>query len=480
MQASFGELRSEFEERGGREGFKAERLGSAAGADGCVEHVRMSGLPLLGATHASIGGGWIHVAAVLGLRLQAGGQESEGLEPAGLVPGGYTAETYRCCQLIEAVLHGCGSAWSALLRLTLHVTDLTRTKLEAIEEVADLFSKERGCLSITRSALGCARLRHGAVVQIEAIALVPPEGSQAVGGVCPRPLAEPPWPLGQKGEKGRTVSVASTEAPSRWDFGEVVGSCEEEDEDWILSTAESVEASRPVDAAATAAGAEEADAWVVLGPGAPGPAPGPAPAKEEAQAPGPQPLRELGLVGNGRLLRVKALSAEEARSQLSELGLGTTQVASGEERLQHNVFRRLEMLENDQYRTVRLHPEAFACFRPPPPEAKSKAEAKAKAPSHPPSPAAKSSSWSFTFDVVVLRTAQSFLNMGLVEWLPPPSRPWPLRTHLPPPLPPTPTHRWRSSFALAPEPRRPRPPRWRRRRSLWSTRRRTCPRARGR
>jgi len=167
-QTVFKELQGEFNGRSNNLQTVTVRPGAGTAI---LEHVHIVGLPVLGQTHASIGNGLVHVAPVLGLCLPpADALDSQSCE---LVSGGMEAEAYRCCQLIEGVLMACSVNWSELVRLTVHVADLTTNKLEAIERVVDGFFAERRCLPITKTAVGCSCLRRGASLQMEGVGLAP-------------------------------------------------------------------------------------------------------------------------------------------------------------------------------------------------------------------------------------------------------------------------------------------------------------------
>jgi enamine deaminase RidA (YjgF/YER057c/UK114 family) len=140
------------------------------GGNRLVEHVKVGGLPPLGGcAHASVASGRIHVAGVIGCELPD--DSAEDLKARKTVDGGIMAETYRCCQVIEHILQACLADWADIVHFTAHVADLTDAKVEEMEAAMGLFCKERRCPSAARSVVGCSRLRLGASVQIEALAV---------------------------------------------------------------------------------------------------------------------------------------------------------------------------------------------------------------------------------------------------------------------------------------------------------------------
>eukprot|EP00435_Cladocopium_sp_Y103_P022239 s3127_g5.t1 len=106
-------LRAEFDHFQETEDWKIVRQKA-----GPVEHLLVTGLPRLGASHASLSGGQIHLAPALGQQLNVG-------SGIALVPGGLAAQAYRCCQILEQVLVACGSSLHQLVRLSCHVSHLT-------------------------------------------------------------------------------------------------------------------------------------------------------------------------------------------------------------------------------------------------------------------------------------------------------------------------------------------------------------------
>lgn len=155
-----------------------------------VEHVSIMGLPRLGgSSHASIGHDQIFLAGAVGMQLPP---EGEADAKVGLVPGGVEAEAYRCCQILEQVLCGCGARWADLVSLSAQLPSLTDAKVEALERAVDHFSRERGCPSVARTVIGCARLRMYAAVQLEGIALAPPR--EPVETAAPVVLSRNPSP----------------------------------------------------------------------------------------------------------------------------------------------------------------------------------------------------------------------------------------------------------------------------------------------
>jgi len=135
-----------------------------------VQSVHILGLPsVLNSTHATISDGQVHVKAVIGMKLPVKCKDRENVGE--LVRGGVEAETYRCCQIVEQFLLGCGSSWDHIMRLTLYLPTLTSSKLEAVDPVVDLFADRLECPAITKSVVGCMQLQLSASVKLEAVAL---------------------------------------------------------------------------------------------------------------------------------------------------------------------------------------------------------------------------------------------------------------------------------------------------------------------
>jgi len=179
-----GQLKAEFDAN-----FRVPKADIVShGGKRLVEHVTVVGLPQLGwSSHASVGNGHVNVAAVVGCELP----RTADLKARKLVRGGIEVETYRCCQIIEQVLRACLADFADLVRLTVHVPSLTDAKVDSLEQALALFCQERGCPSVARSVVGCARLRLSASVQIEAVAVTNFRQEAGEADICPM-LSRPP------------------------------------------------------------------------------------------------------------------------------------------------------------------------------------------------------------------------------------------------------------------------------------------------
>lgn len=351
-QAAFKELEDEFK---GRFTDSMPVVRKQSGSP-LVEHVRVLSLPCVGKTHASIANGQIHVASIIGLSCpRANDPDGKELE---LVNGSMEVEAYRCCQIIEQVLRSCKASWGDLVRLTVHVPDLTANKLEAIEQVVDLFVEERSCPSITKTAVGCSRLRLSAAVQMEAVA--------ATSQVQPPWMAPPPGlerildPINKviDSEKGGAKQILTVGGNAAATPRMLQGS-------WTVLD--------PVEEELTP---QASESLVVL--------------ESEGDATHAK-ADSVGFVGHLSSVRVMEMVEAEARHLNPCL------------QKHHTCFCRVEMLEDKSYRTVRLGPGSVVCQR----------VDQSRVGTYPKCPAV----WSFTFDVDVVRTSNSFVNVGLVEWI---------------------------------------------------------------
>mmetsp|Transcript_57208 Transcript_57208/g.113701 ORF Transcript_57208/g.113701 Transcript_57208/m.113701 type:complete len:532 (-) Transcript_57208:402-1997(-) len=332
-----------------------------------VGHVVISDLPLLGKTHASIGGGQIHVAPVLGLRLP-GHTNNEGSQE--LVLGGLEAEAFRCCQLVDYVLRGCGANWADLMSMTLHVPDLNAEKFQGIEHIIDAFAAEQNCPPITKSIIGCLQLRLSAAVQMEVVAL-----SSTLQPVQLRPL--PPPGLEKpyvETTPSQSVKAAAACAPWRQKAAEAA---QKED-----ATEKGKEKGK--------ANVEMQTAKVVVT------------TSEDVGVTEPEPEQLLtditnsaDLVGDFSAVSVVEVSEPEGRQAVPHL--------QGMQHQLHDRFYRMQMLDDQDHRTFRIAPGSIFCQR-----RWDESEMQAQ-----PWP----SIWSYTFDVDIVRTSSSFINIGLVEWI---------------------------------------------------------------
>lgn len=343
---------------------------------GAVEHLQITGLPRLGDTHASVSQGQIHLAPALGQRLHEAVQ-------AGifLVPGGIATEAYRCCQILEQVLLACGSSAHELVRLTCYVSNLNSRSSDVLCEVIDLFCHERSCHSITRTIIGCDRLQADAAVQMEGLAAV--DHSRSLCRTPPRPVGRVDL---QSAEKSLKTSHRPMAHSSRLEF--------------------SGDDCKPAaDAAAAAAAAvleDEPESWIMvndaldLDP------------QEQCQSPSPPTQREpvlqrltshtmtelepFGFYGHLTSFDLQPLTPEQAESIHHGLGQDFTK------------FCRLTMKGPEDYRTIRLEPSIIQC---------QPAEAWHAGRWKPP----VGQTWSFTFALAVEKSANCFVNVGLVEWV---------------------------------------------------------------
>mmetsp|Transcript_89746 Transcript_89746/g.159531 ORF Transcript_89746/g.159531 Transcript_89746/m.159531 type:complete len:586 (+) Transcript_89746:88-1845(+) len=370
IQAHLKVLHRDIDEMHAKEGEMLPVVRQKAGS--LVEHVTVLALPSMGTTHASISSGQIHLAAVVGQQLK------QPKDSVVLVPGGIRPEAYRCCQILEQVLKACGSSVYHLVRITCHVPELNKSKLDAIGEVIDIFCKERGCHSITRSNIGCSRLRDGAAVQIEGVA-----GAQAFGE-RPYPFWTPPR-LAPK-------DFDSPSTPSRTAFATPPPVARPKFEDLLFPGDDICAPAAAAAAAATAAVLEdgEPEAWVLVEP-----TDTTTPSPPLQAVPPPDKLTSLptdGFYGLLSSLKISSLSAEKAHELHPEFSKD------------FNTFYRMEMTGMQNYRTVRLEPSMVMC-RP--------AEACHQGRWKPP----VGTTWSFSFSVAVESTESSYVNIGLVEWL---------------------------------------------------------------
>jgi len=382
--AVFEELRGEFREHVG----SPRSVVIKQGGTSLVEHVQVLGLPLLGKTHASMGGGIIHVASVLGIRLHVA-EHLDGKEIE-LVPGGAVAEAYRCCQIMEQVLRSCNASWGDLLRLTVHISDLTATKLESIEHVIDSFFNERGSLPITKTAVGCTRLRALAALQIEGTALLP--GGGPLAALPPPPGLGPEAPT--SGSWQCRVAEALDEVAGGG--GDPDGAPRASKGEWVVvepPEERDVLAQSPVNKPVEKFGAAPEATPEAL----------PSASLDEISEPSPkaQPKQSRvarpGFVGQLSSLLLMELSLQQVQQRKLQF------------QRRHDSFFQVQMLVNRAYRTVRLDPRAVACQRLWD-EGSSPGSSPAACQTWP-------AIWSYTFDVAVVHTGSSFINVGLVEWI---------------------------------------------------------------
>lgn len=371
-------LRAEFDHFQETEDWKVVRQKA-----GPVEHLLVPGLPRLGASHASLSGSQIHLAPALGQQLNVGG--------IALVPGGLAAQAYRCCQILEQVLLACGSSLQQLVRLSCHVSHLTSFNSEVLSEAIDLFCHERSCHNITRTIIGCDRLQADAAVQIEGVAVLAPDSRslQTPPRVAPREQLSSVKTMAPRNRVPRDVAKSGRifleddcEPAAAAAAAATAAVLEEEPELWIMvnDTSENV-----VPDSLLAPGAESKETSKgSLAPLVPG----------EVAAVRRDQRRRLkdGFYGRLECFELQELSPAEAESIHQGLGKDFTR------------FCRMTMKGPEDSRTIRLEPGIIRCHR---------AEAWHSGRWKPPVGA----TWSFNFALAVEKTANCFVNVGLVEWL---------------------------------------------------------------
>eukprot|EP00927_Polykrikos_kofoidii_P010797 TRINITY_DN14564_c0_g1_i2.p1 TRINITY_DN14564_c0_g1~~TRINITY_DN14564_c0_g1_i2.p1 ORF type:complete len:638 (+),score=104.68 TRINITY_DN14564_c0_g1_i2:116-2029(+) len=446
--AVFEEVRREFDEA---------NVGNAVEVKGdsqVIEYVTVLGLPGLtaGGAHASIGGGHVHVAGLIGARLthprtaSPNGSTSKKAVRKHVVRGGAGPESYRCCQLIERILQCCRCGWTDLARLTVHLLDGSKNA-KAVELALDSFAKDQGCPSAPRSFVGCAGLSFGATVLVEATAIAPRvlgicnlENSLASTCLTPEehlhegdsrnshasasfsPLSPPMLDAGAKeGPPPEPPPSAPTslaieraeegpppEPPPPAPTSLAIEKAEEhqistEGDDGKSSAAPSkliVELGRP--ATATTAAAREP----AVGDGA----------MEHPCQPTlrPTPVSEMGKAVLKTPLTTKTPEfvpiAPSPRGDLPLVGVHeffcVEQLSGTTPGFRHGW--KVRMLDDGKSRTLRLCPEDLLCT---PTQANLGIQLAAPGSSWP------IVTWKYTFDVTIVRTLTSFLNVGLVEWV---------------------------------------------------------------
>ncbi len=92
-----------------------------------------------------------------------------GLDPATgkMVAGGIAEQTERVLENLTAVLETAGASWTDVVRTTIYLTDLAD-----FTTVNDLYGRHIGTARPARSTVQVAALPRGALVEIDAIALV--------------------------------------------------------------------------------------------------------------------------------------------------------------------------------------------------------------------------------------------------------------------------------------------------------------------
>lgn len=85
-----------------------------------------------------------------------------------IVPGGIEAETRQVLANLSAVLAAGGATWDDVVRTTIYLTDLGD-----FATVNKIYGEVTGAVPPARATVQVAALPRGAVVEIDAIALVP-------------------------------------------------------------------------------------------------------------------------------------------------------------------------------------------------------------------------------------------------------------------------------------------------------------------
>jgi 2-iminobutanoate/2-iminopropanoate deaminase len=93
-----------------------------------------------------------------------------------LVPGDIAAQTERTMRNVEAVLEAAGSDLDRLVSVTIFVTDVALWP-----QVNEVYAKFLGDHRPARAVVPVLPLRHGALLEIQAIAGVDPDKSRASG-----------------------------------------------------------------------------------------------------------------------------------------------------------------------------------------------------------------------------------------------------------------------------------------------------------
>ena len=93
-----------------------------------------------------------------------------------LVPGDIAAQTERTLKNVEAVLEAAGSDLDRLVSVTIYVTDVALWP-----QVNEVYARMLGDHRPARAVVPVLPLRHGAFIEIQAIAGVDPDKSRASG-----------------------------------------------------------------------------------------------------------------------------------------------------------------------------------------------------------------------------------------------------------------------------------------------------------
>lgn len=117
-------------------------------------------------SQAVVQAGMVYVAGMLPLD-PATGQ---------LVPGDIAAQAERALRNVEAVLEAAGSDLDRLVSVTIYVTDMAHWP-----RVNEVYARILGDHRPARAVVPVLPLRHGALLEIQAIAGVDPDKSRASG-----------------------------------------------------------------------------------------------------------------------------------------------------------------------------------------------------------------------------------------------------------------------------------------------------------
>lgn len=117
-------------------------------------------------SQAVVHGGMVYVAGMLPL------------DPATskLVPGGIVEQTERTLKNVEAVLEASGSDLDRLVSVTIYVTDMSTWP-----QVNEVFARLLGDHRPARAVIPVLPIRHGAFIEIQAIASVDPDKARMSG-----------------------------------------------------------------------------------------------------------------------------------------------------------------------------------------------------------------------------------------------------------------------------------------------------------
>ncbi len=93
-----------------------------------------------------------------------------------LVEGGIVAQTERTLKNVEAVLEAAGSDLDRLVSVTIYITDMAYWP-----QVNEIYARALGDHRPARAVIPVLPIRHGAFIEIQAIAGVDPDRSRASG-----------------------------------------------------------------------------------------------------------------------------------------------------------------------------------------------------------------------------------------------------------------------------------------------------------